>query len=71
MEEALPVGRTVIPVTHTPDVRRQSAGSHLAPSAWIGSARVVGHRLVIVALAAFAILVMLPAAVAAQAAVPS
>jgi hypothetical protein len=39
-----------------------------APGAWTGTTRVVVRSVVMVALAAFAILVLLPAAVAAQAA---
>jgi hypothetical protein len=68
-EEALAIGRTVIPPDPTLHVSqhavrtdaRRVAGKHLAAG--------VARSLAMVALAAFAILVLLPAAVAAQAAV--
>jgi hypothetical protein len=68
-EEALAIGRTVIPQRPTHDVSRESADIHGALGTWTGTARVVALSMVMVALAAFAILVLLPAAVAAQAAV--
>jgi len=64
-EEALASGRTVAP---TRDGSRESADIHGALGAWTDPARVVARSMVMVALAAFAILVLLPAAVAAQAA---
>jgi hypothetical protein len=65
----LALGRTVIPQRPTLFVSRESADlSSGALGAWIATARVVVRSLVMVALAAFAILVLLPAAVAAQAA---
>jgi hypothetical protein len=70
MEEALAIGGIVTPRKTTQVESRESARIRTVPSAWIGPARVVIHRLVIVALAAFAILVLLPVAVAAQASVP-
>ena len=63
------MGRTVIP--QRPTLYRDWASAGLASGALgasIGTARVVVHSLVMVALAAFAIFVLLPAAVAAQAA---
>lgn len=67
--EALAIGRTVIPQRPTLFVSRESADLLSgALGAWIATARVVVRSLVMVALAAFAILVLLPAAVAAQAA---
>ena len=52
------IGRTVVP----PDIR---GGLGL----WIGPAGIVARILVMITMAAFAILVLLPAAVAAQATV--
>jgi hypothetical protein len=52
------MGRTVVP----PDIR---GGLGL----WIGPAGIVARSLVMITMAAFAILVLLPAAVAAQATV--
>jgi hypothetical protein len=69
-EEALAIGRTVVPQRPTRYVSRESADIHGASGAWIVPARVVARSLVMVALAAFAILVLLPAAVAAQATLP-
>ena len=69
-EEALAIGRTVVPTKPTQDGSPDPADIRVAPAAWIGPARVVALRLVMVGLAAFAILVLLPAAVAAQAASP-
>jgi hypothetical protein len=67
-EEALAIGRTAIPQRPTLYVRRESADIPGALGAWMGTARVVVRSMVTVALAAFAILVLLPAAVTAQAA---
>jgi hypothetical protein len=65
-EEALAIGRTVV---HRPTryVSRESADIHGALRTWMDPARVVARSMAMVALAAFAILVLLPAAVAAQA----
>lgn len=61
-------GRTVLqsPILN---VGRESAGIPVAPAAWLGTAGVLVRSVVMVALAALAILVLLPAAVAGQAAV--
>jgi hypothetical protein len=69
-EEALAIGRTVVPQGLTLYVSRESADIHRALGAWMVPTRVVARSMVMVALAAFAILVLLPAAVAAQAGVP-
>ena len=69
-EEALAIGRTLVPQRPTRYASRESADIHGAPGAWMGPARVVARSLVMVALAAFAILVLLPAVVAAQATLP-
>ena len=61
------IGRTVIPTNPTQDGSRESAAVDVAARTWVGPARVVALRLLMVALAAFAILVLLPVAVAAQA----
>ena len=67
--EAFATGRLVIPHTPTPYLGQESAALVSgALGTWTGTARVVVRSLVMVALAAFAILVLLPAAVAAQAA---
>lgn len=63
------IGRTVSPQGPTLNVSRESADILGALGAWMVTARVVVRSVVMVALAAFAILVLLPAAVAAQAAV--
>ena len=49
---------------------REAAEIHGAWSTWIRPAGDVGRSLAIIAVAAFAILVLLPAAVAVQAAIP-
>jgi hypothetical protein len=69
-EEALAIGRTVVPQRPTRYASRESADIHGASGAWMGSARVLARSLVMVVLAAFAILVLLPAAVAAEATLP-
>ena len=67
-EEALAIGRTVIPGGPTRDVSRDRADTPGVSGATSGTAHVLMRSLVMVADAAFAILVLLPAAVAAQAA---
>ena len=61
------IGRTVVPATPTQGSSRESAEVDAAAPTWVGPARVVALRLLMVAFAAFAILVLLPVAVAAQA----
>ena len=68
-EEALAIGRTVVPRRRTRYASQESADIYGASGAWMGPARGVARSLVMVALAAFAILVLLPA-VAAQATLP-
>jgi hypothetical protein len=70
-EEALAIGRRVIHQVPIRDLSRESDDVHDAPAAWVGPARVAARSLAMVALAAFAILVLLPAAVAVQATVPT
>jgi hypothetical protein len=70
-EEALAIGRIVINQGPTLYVRPESADVLGALGAWMVTARIVVRSMVMVALAAFAILVLLPAAVAAQAAISS
>jgi hypothetical protein len=67
-EEALAISRTVIPQPPGVDVRPDSSGIDGAPRSRLGNAGVVARSLGMVALAAFGILVLLPAALAAQAA---
>jgi len=66
-KEALASGRTFVPNRPTRYVVRESADIHGALGAWMDPARVAARSMAMVALAAFAILVLLPAAVAAQA----
>ena len=61
------IGRTVVPQRPTLNLDRESADIPVAHGAMLGIVRVLVRSLVMVALAAFAILVLLPAAVAAQA----
>jgi hypothetical protein len=65
----LTIARTVIP-RPTLHLSRESVDVHGAPGAWMGPALVLARALAMVAMAAFAILVILPAAVAVQATVP-
>jgi hypothetical protein len=67
-EEALAISRTAIPHGPGADVRRDSVGIDGAPGSRLSTARAVARSLGMVALAAFGILVLLPAALAAQAA---
>jgi hypothetical protein len=67
----LAIGRRVIPREPIQDLSRESDDVHDAPAAWVGPARVAARSLAMLALAAFAILVLLPVAVAAQATVPT
>jgi hypothetical protein len=52
------------------DGGRDAADIRVMSGAWIGPARIVSLRRVMVAVATFAILVLLPAAIAAQAIEP-
>lgn len=70
-EEALAIARTGIDRDQPQYVRPESADILGALGAWMVTARVVVRSMAMVALAAFAILVLLPAAVAAQAAISS
>jgi len=64
----LAISRTVIPQRPGANVRPELVGIDVAPSSRLSAARAVGRSLGMVALAAFGILVLLPAALAAQAA---
>jgi len=68
-EEALAIGRTVVPQGPTGTSSLEAADIPGATSAWMGLVGVLARSLVTITLAAFAILVLLPAAVAAQATV--
>ena len=68
-EEAL-AGWIDIHQTPILSIRRESVDSHGAAANLLGHARVVARSLAMVILAAFAILVLLPAALAAEASVP-
>jgi hypothetical protein len=67
-EEALAISRTVIPQGSGAEVRRESVGIDADPGKRLGAARAMVRNLGMLALAAFGILVLLPAALAAQAA---
>jgi hypothetical protein len=69
-EEALAIGRTVVPHEPTASVSSEAADIRRGQSVWMGPAGVVARSLVMIIVAALAILVLLPAAVAAQATVP-
>ena len=66
--EALAISQTVIPQGPGADVRPGSVGIDGTPGSRLGTARAVARSLGMVAVAAFGILVLLPAALAAQAA---
>jgi hypothetical protein len=68
-EEALAISRTVIPEGSGVGVPQKAIGIDPAPASASGIARAVVRSVGMVALAAFGILVLLPAALAAQAAV--
>ena len=63
-------GRTVVPHGPTFNLRLEAADIRGQLGAWMGPVGVVARSLVMITVAAFAILVLLPAAVAAQAGVP-
>jgi hypothetical protein len=63
------VGRTVVPHENTVSVTLEAADIRRGLAVWMGPASVVARSLVMITVAAFAILVLLPAAVAAQATV--
>jgi hypothetical protein len=69
-EEALAIARTVVPHRPTVNVSLEAADIRDPLGVWMGPAGVVARSLVMITVAAFAILVLLPAAVAAQATVP-
>jgi hypothetical protein len=69
-EEALAIGRTVVPDGPPFNASLEAADIQGGPGAWTAPALVVARSLVLVALAAFVILVLLPAVVAAQASQP-
>jgi hypothetical protein len=68
-EEALAISLTVIPQRPNPDTERGAAGARRARSAWMGPTVGIARSLALAGLAAFAILVLLPALVAAQASI--
>jgi hypothetical protein len=69
-EEALAIGRTVVPDGPTVNVTFEASDIQGGLGAWTGPLGVVARSLVMIIAVAFAILVLLPAAVAAQASVP-
>lgn len=64
------IGRTVVPDGPTFNPTPQAADIRGGLRAWLGPALVLARSLVMVSLAAFVILVLLPAVVAAQASQP-
>jgi hypothetical protein len=62
--------RTVVPHRPIVNVTSASADDRGGPGAWLGAAGLLAHSLVMITVAAFAILVLLPAAVAAQVTLP-
>jgi hypothetical protein len=70
-EEALAISRTDIPQRAGADARPESAAIDGAPVRRPSTSRAVARSLGMVALAAFGILVVLPAALAAQGALAS
>jgi hypothetical protein len=69
-EEALAIGRTVVSHRLTVYVSLEAADVRGGLGVWMDPAGVVARSLAMITVAAFAILVLLPAAVAAQATVP-
>jgi hypothetical protein len=69
-EEALAIGRTVVPHPPTVNVSLEAADIQGGRGVWMGPVGVVARSLALITMAAFAILVLLPAVVAAQATVP-
>jgi hypothetical protein len=69
-EEALAIGRTAVPHGPIVNVIPEIADIRVGLGAWKGPVRVVARSLAMITVAAFAILVLLPAALAAQATVP-
>jgi hypothetical protein len=63
------IGRTVVPHGPTVNVILEAADIRGGNGAWMDPVHVVSRSLVMITVAAFAILVLLPAALAAQAAV--
>jgi hypothetical protein len=66
----LAIGRTAVPHAPIVNVIPEVADIRVGLGAWVGPVRVVARSLAMITVAAFAILVLLPAALAAQAAVP-
>jgi hypothetical protein len=66
----LAIGRTVVSHEPTSNVRWKAADVGHRIEAWVGPVGVVARSLAMITLAAFAILVLLPAALAAQATMP-
>ena len=61
------IGLTVIPQRPNPQTELGAAGAPGSHSAWMGPTADIARSLALAGLAAFAILVLLPAVVAAQA----
>jgi hypothetical protein len=66
----LAIGRTAVPHGPSGIVGLEAADVRGGLGAWMGPVRVVARSLAMITVAAFAILVLLPAAIAAQATVP-
>jgi hypothetical protein len=66
----LAIGRTAVPHGPIVNVILEAADIRGRLGVWMGPVRVVARSLAMITVAAFAILVLLPAALAAQATVP-
>jgi hypothetical protein len=69
-EEALAIGRTAVPHGSVVNAILEAVDTRGGLGPWMGPVRVVARSLAMITVAAFAILVLLPAALAAQATVP-
>jgi hypothetical protein len=69
-EEALAIDRPVMQRGPTLNVNAEAADIRAGLDAWVGAVRILARCLVMISVAAFAVLVLLPAAIAAQATVP-
>jgi hypothetical protein len=66
----LAIGRTAVPHGPIVNVILEAVDTRGGLGAWMGAVHVVARSLAMITVAAFAILVLLPAALAAQATVP-
>jgi hypothetical protein len=69
-EEALAIGRTVMRRGPAFNLNAEAAGIRHGIGVWMGPVGVLARCLVMITVAAFAVLVLLPAALVAQATMP-